>query len=98
MIDMKYVEEFRSGALRPESPVCKVGAQNPDVYFQGRETVNGYYDRCPAIVKKYMDLFLEKTGRSYKLFEYIGAPDAEDVLVAMGSGVALFSVGRGVCV
>jgi pyruvate/2-oxoacid:ferredoxin oxidoreductase alpha subunit/pyruvate/2-oxoacid:ferredoxin oxidoreductase beta subunit/Pyruvate/2-oxoacid:ferredoxin oxidoreductase gamma subunit len=87
MIDMKYVEEFRSGALRPESPVCKVGAQNPDVYFQGRETVNGYYDRCPAIVKKYMDLFAAKTGRRYKLFEYIGAPDAEDVLVAMGSGV-----------
>lgn len=87
MIDMKYVEEFRNMALRPESPVCKVGAQNPDVYFQGRETVNAYYDRCPGIVKKYMDLFAQKTGRQYKLFEYVGAPDAEDILVAMGSGV-----------
>lgn len=87
MVDMKYVEEFRASALRPEAPVCKVGAQNPDVYFQGRETVNAYYDRCPSIVKKYMYLFAEKTGRSYKLFEYIGAEDATDIVVAMGSAV-----------
>lgn len=87
MIDMKYVEEFRANAMRPESPVCKVGAQNPDVYFQGRETVNAYYDRCPSIVKKYMDLFAEKTGRTYKLFEYIGAEDATDIIVSMGSSV-----------
>ncbi|MBS1545468.1 MAG: pyruvate:ferredoxin (flavodoxin) oxidoreductase, partial [Bacteroidetes bacterium] len=86
MVDMKYVEEFRAMALKPESPICKVGAQNPDVYFQGRETVNKFYDACPGIVKKYMDLFAKKTGRQYKLYEYIGAPDAEQILVAMGSG------------
>lgn len=85
MLDMKYVEEFRKIALRPEAPVCKVGAQNPDVYFQGRETVNKFYDACPDIVKKYLKLFGEKTGRHYKLFEYIGAPDAESVIIAMGS-------------
>lgn len=71
----------------PESPVCKVGAQNPDVYFQGRETVNKYYDACPGLVKKYMKLFAEKTDRSYKLFEYVGAPDADRIIIAMGSGV-----------
>ncbi len=85
MIDMKYVEEFRSNALRPESPVCKVGAQNPDVYFQGRETVNGYYDRCAGIVKKYLEMFANKTGRHYKLFEYTGAADAEDIIISIGS-------------
>ncbi len=87
MLDMKFVEEFRAMAMKPESPVCKVGAQNPDVYFQGRETVNKYYDACPGLVKKYMKLFAEKTGRSYKLYEYVGAPDAELMLIAMGSGV-----------
>lgn len=86
MLDMKYVEEFRAMALKPESPMCKVGAQNPDVYFQGRETVNKYYDACPAIVKKYMKMFGEKTGRNYKLYEYIGAPDADKIIIAMGSG------------
>lgn len=86
MLDMKYVEEFRAMALKPEAPMCKVGAQNPDVYFQGRETVNKYYDACPAIVKKYMKMFGEKTGRNYKLYEYIGAPDADKIIIAMGSG------------
>ena len=85
MLDMKWVESFRNLALRPESPVCKVGAQNPDVYFQGRETVNRFYTDCPAIVQKYMDIFAEKTGRRYKLYEYIGAPDADNILVAIGS-------------
>lgn len=85
MLDMKYVEEFRALALRPEAPICKVGAQNPDVYFQGRETVNKYYDACPGIVKKYLKLFADKTGREYKLYEYIGSPDAEKIIVAMGS-------------
>ena len=85
MVDMKFVEEFRALALKPESPMCKVGAQNPDVYFQGRETVNKFYDACPAIVKKYMKLFAEKTGRSYKLYEYIGDPEAEKMIVAIGS-------------
>jgi len=85
MLDMKYVEEFRKGALRPESPECKVGAQNPDVYFQGRETVNKFYDACPKIVQEYMDLFYEKTGRKYELFEYVGDPKAEKVIISMGS-------------
>ena len=86
MVDMKYVEEFRAMALKPEAPICKVGAQNPDVYFQGRETVNKFYDACPGIVEKYMKLFGEKTGRQYKLYEYIGAPDAEKIIIAIGSG------------
>ena len=85
MLDMKYVEEFRKLALRPEAPICKVGAQNPDVYFQGRETVNKYYDACPGIVKKYMEAFGKKTGRNYKLYEYIGDPKATKIIIAMGS-------------
>lgn len=87
MLDMKYVEAFRKLALRPEDPVCKVGAQNPDVYFQGRETVNKYYDECPAIVKKYMQLLGEKTGRNYKLYEYVGDPKATRLLISMGSSI-----------
>jgi len=87
MLDMKYVEEFRDGAMRPEKPIVKVGAQNPDVYFQGRETVNKFYEAAPAIVEKYMKMFAEKTGREYKLFEYVGDPKAEKVIVAMGSGM-----------
>jgi pyruvate/2-oxoacid:ferredoxin oxidoreductase alpha subunit/pyruvate/2-oxoacid:ferredoxin oxidoreductase beta subunit/Pyruvate/2-oxoacid:ferredoxin oxidoreductase gamma subunit len=87
MLDMKYVEAFRNNALKPEAPFCKVGAQNPDVYFQGRETVNKYYDACPGIVKKYMDLFGEKTGRYYKLFEYVGDPKATKILISMGSSI-----------
>lgn len=85
MVDMKYIENFRKRALSPDNPVLKVGAQNPDVYFQGRETVNSYYDKTPGIVQKYMDLFNEKTGRQYHLFDYFGAPDAEDIVIAMGS-------------
>ncbi|MFA7184753.1 MAG: hypothetical protein WC082_07670, partial [Victivallales bacterium] len=86
MLDMKYVERFRNRAMRPEAPFSKVGAQNPDVYFQGRETVNKYYDAVPAIVQKYMDQVAKVTGRSYKLFDYVGAPDAEKIIIAMGSG------------
>jgi len=86
MVDMKYVEEFRSRGLNPETPGVKVGAQNPDVYFQGRETVNKYYDAAPAIVQEYMDLLAKKIGRQYHLFDYVGAPDAEKVIIAMGSG------------
>lgn len=86
MLDMKYVENFRARALNPNRPFVKVGAENPDVYFQGRETVNKYYLKAPAIVKKYMDLAGKKIGRSYKLFEYTGAPDAEKIIIAMGSG------------
>ncbi|MFH1941819.1 MAG: pyruvate:ferredoxin (flavodoxin) oxidoreductase [bacterium] len=86
MVEMKYVEEFRSRALNPEKPGVKVGAQNPDVYFQGREAVNKYYDAAPAIVQEYMDLLTKKVGRQYHLFDYVGAPDADKLIVAMGSG------------
>ena len=86
MLDMKYVERFRARALRPEAPYAKMAAQNPDVYFQGRETTNNTYAALPAIVQKYMDVVAKATGRSYHLFDYVGAEDAEDVIVAMGSG------------
>ena len=85
MVETKYIEEFRARALRPDQPICKVGAQNPDVYFQGRETVNKYYDALPEIVQDYMNKLAEKVGRSYKLFDYVGAADAEMAIVAMGS-------------
>ncbi|MDZ7378094.1 MAG: pyruvate:ferredoxin (flavodoxin) oxidoreductase [candidate division KSB1 bacterium] len=86
MLDWRYVEEFRKRALNPERPFVKVGAENPDVYFQGRETVNKYYQACPAIVQEYMDLLAKHTGRQYHLFDYVGAPDADKVIVAMASG------------
>jgi len=85
MLNKKYISEFRKNALNPEHPVAKVGAENPDVYFQGRETVNKYYDVLPEIVKEYMKLFKEKTGSSYDLFEYVGSPNAEKIIVSMGS-------------
>ncbi len=86
LVEPKYIEEFRNRALRPEAPVCKVGAQNTDVYFQGRETVNKYYDAVPDIVQEYMDKIAQVTGRQYHPFDYVGAPDATDVIVAIGSG------------
>ena len=85
MLDMKLIENFRKRALNPDHPVLKVGQQNPDVYFQGRETVNRYYEKTPAIVQKYMDLLAEKTGRQYHLFDYIGHPQAEKLIISMGS-------------
>jgi len=86
MIDQNKVREFRARAMSPDHPYIKGTAQNPDVYFQGRETVNKFYDECPAIVQKYMDKFAKLTGRQYHLFDYEGAPDAEKVIVIMGSG------------
>ena len=85
LVEDKYIQEFRDRALRPEKPICKVGAQNPDVYFQGRETVNKFYQAVPGIVQEYMDKVAKVTGRQYHLFDYVGAPDATDVIVAMGS-------------
>ncbi|MDD5254281.1 MAG: pyruvate:ferredoxin (flavodoxin) oxidoreductase [Candidatus Nanoarchaeia archaeon] len=85
MVDMNKVKEFRSRALSPEHPVCKVGAQNPDVYFQGRETVNPYYKKLPFVVKKYMKLIKNKFGRSYDLFEYVGNKNADRIIISMGS-------------
>src|SRR5574344_241817 len=86
LVEPKYIEEFRARALRPEAPKTKVGAQNTDVYFQGRETVNKYYNAVPDIVQEYMDKVAKVTGRQYHPFDYVGAPDATDVIVAMGSG------------
>ncbi len=85
MFDLEKVEEFRKLALNPENPFIKVGNENPDVYFQGRERANLYYKKVPSIVQKYMKLFKEKTGRSYDLFEYIGDPKAERIIISMGS-------------
>ncbi len=85
LVEPEYIERFRKRAMRPESPFLKVGAQNPDVYFQGRETVNKFYDECPKIVKEYMDKVAAVTGRKYNLFDYVGAPDAKKVIVVMGS-------------
>jgi pyruvate-ferredoxin/flavodoxin oxidoreductase len=86
MIDDDLVRAHRSRGLSPDNPVLRGTAQNPDVYFQGRETVNRFYDACPAIVEKAMDKFAGLTGREYKLFQYEGAPDAEHVIIMMGSG------------
>ncbi len=86
MIDEKYLNEFRQRALTPEKPVLRGTAQNPDVYFQGRETVNKFYDECPDVVEKAMKKFAEITGREYNLFDYYGAPDATRVVILMGSG------------
>jgi|SRR5690554_6267212 len=86
MIDDELVLQHRARALSPDHPFIRGTAQNPDVYFQGRETVNPYYLKCPDIVKKQMDKFAKLTGRQYDLFEYVGAPDAERIIVIMGSG------------
>ncbi|MBN2301875.1 MAG: pyruvate:ferredoxin (flavodoxin) oxidoreductase, partial [Lentisphaerae bacterium] len=86
MIDDKLVLAHRMRGMSPDRPVLRGTAQNPDVFFQGRETVNKYYDATPAIVQKCMDKFAKLTGRQYKLFDYIGAPDAEKIIVVMGSG------------
>ncbi len=86
MIDDDLVRAHRGRALSPDHPVIRGTAQNPDVYFQARETVNPYYLACPAIVQNAMDKLGDLTGRRYRLFDYAGAPDAERVIVLMGSG------------
>ncbi|MFH1411938.1 MAG: pyruvate:ferredoxin (flavodoxin) oxidoreductase [Candidatus Omnitrophota bacterium] len=86
MIDPKFVREHRARGLNPEHPSLRGTSQNPDVYFQGRESVNKYYSACPDIVQRTMDKFAEITGRKYGLFDYVGAPDAEKVIIIMGSG------------
>ena len=85
MVDMNAIDEFRKGALNPNHP-CQLGsAQNPDIFFQTRESCNSTYDAMPAIVQKYMDKVNEKIGTDYKLFNYYGAADAEKIIIAMGS-------------
>ncbi|HZC07245.1 MAG TPA: pyruvate:ferredoxin (flavodoxin) oxidoreductase [Ktedonobacterales bacterium] len=86
LIDDSLIAAHRARALSPDHPFIRGTAQNPDVYFQGRETVNPYYEACPAIVQRTMDRFAAQVGRQYHLFEYEGAPDAERVVVLMGSG------------
>ncbi len=86
MIDEDLVLAVRERAMTPDRPTLRGTSQNPDVYFQGRETVNPYYLAVPGIVQYYMDRFADLTGRRYSLFDYYGAPDAERVLVIMGSG------------
>ncbi|MDJ0860714.1 MAG: pyruvate:ferredoxin (flavodoxin) oxidoreductase [Gammaproteobacteria bacterium] len=86
MIDDRRVIAHRQRGLDPNHPVMRGTAQNPDIYFQGRETVNSFYARTPAIVQGQMDRFGQLTGRRYELFQYHGHPEAERVLVLMGSG------------
>jgi pyruvate-ferredoxin/flavodoxin oxidoreductase len=86
MMDQQLVREHRARALTPDRPVVRGTAQNPDVFFQSRERANTFYMKTPAIVEKAMERFAALTGRSYKLFEFTGDPNAERVLVMMGSG------------
>ncbi len=86
LVDMKDIEEFRTRALNPEHPVQRGTAQNSDIYFQNRETANEYYNATPAIVQEMMDKVSALTGRKYNLFDYVGAPDAENIVILMGSG------------
>jgi pyruvate-ferredoxin/flavodoxin oxidoreductase len=86
MIDDELVFAHRQRAMSPDRPVIRGTAQNPDVFFQAREACNPFYEACPAIVQKAMDKFASIVGRQYHLFDYVGAPDAERVLVIMGSG------------
>jgi pyruvate-ferredoxin/flavodoxin oxidoreductase len=86
LIDDELIFEHRRRALSPDHPFIRGTAQNPDVYFQGRETVNPFYAAAPVIVQEAMDRFARITGRQYQIYEYHGAPDAERVLVIMGSG------------
>ena len=86
MIDEELVEAHRSRALNPDRPVLRGTAQNPDVFFQSREAANSFYAACPAVVQKAMDRFAELTGRTYKVYEYHGAADADRVIILMGSG------------
>ena len=85
-VNFKKIEEFRARALNPEHPVEGGTAQNPDVYFQNREAANKFYLATPAIVEEQMKVVEKITGRKYNLFDYVGAPDAERVIIAMGSG------------
>ena len=87
MIDDELVRKHRERSMSPDHPILRGTAQNPDVFFQAREAINPYYIACPTIVQNAMDRFAKLTGRSYHLFDYYGAPDAERVVILMGSGV-----------
>ena len=85
MCDMEAVEAFRKHALNPEHPSMRGSHENGDIFFQHREACNKYYDALPEVVEKYMGKVNEKLGTDYKLFNYYGAPDADRVIIAMGS-------------
>jgi pyruvate-ferredoxin/flavodoxin oxidoreductase len=86
MIDDELVIAHRMRRMSPDAPIIRGTSQNPDVYFQARESVNSFYNACPGITQKAMDKFAELTGRSYKLYQYYGAPDADRIVIMMGSG------------
>ena len=86
LLDQKALAEFRERALKPEKPVLRGTAQNPDTYFQSREASNPFYDNVVPVVEEYINEINKITGRNYGLFDYYGAPDAERVVIAMGSG------------
>jgi len=86
LIDDKIIAAHRANSMTPDKPVLRGTAQNPDVFFQGREAANSFYSACPDIVQGVMDEFAKLTGRSYNLFDYVGAKDAERIVVLMGSG------------
>jgi pyruvate-ferredoxin/flavodoxin oxidoreductase len=86
MLDDETIHAHRARALSPEHPVVRGTAQNPDVFFQAREAANRFYDACPTIVQAELDRLAALTGRRYQLFDYVGAPDATEVIVMMGSG------------
>lgn len=85
LVDMDAVQRFRDEALNPEHPVTRGTAQNPDIFFQAREAANKYYEAVPGIVEKYMNDISALTGRDYHLFDYVGHPEAENIIIAMGS-------------
>lgn len=86
MLDDKMIHSHRGRAMTPDRPVLRGTAQNPDVFFQARETVNPFYLACPSVVEKVMKKFEEVVGRKYELFQYVGTPDADRVIIMMGSG------------
>ena len=86
MIDEDLVRAHRTRALSPDNPVIRGTSHNPDTFFQARETINPYYNACPDLVQEAMDKFAKITGRQYKLFQYEGSPDAERIIIIMGSG------------
>lgn len=86
MLDEKYIHAHRARRMSPDAPTIRGTSQNPDVFFQGRETANKFYTACPSIVQKAFDKFAKLTGRQYKLYEYVGAPDAERIIIIMGAG------------
>ncbi|HAU28822.1 MAG TPA: pyruvate:ferredoxin (flavodoxin) oxidoreductase [Rhodospirillaceae bacterium] len=89
MIDAEDINAFRARALTPEAPSIRGTAQNPDVFFQAREACNSFYDACPGILQQMMDRFATLTGRAYHLVDYVGHPEAERVMVIMGSGAEI---------